>query len=59
MNPSKRTWQDYLLRGAFIAAGAIAATLFALHGQSEALPPLALGGLIGAVAIGAFERDSD
>lgn len=57
MIPQKRTWQDYVLRGAFIAAGVTAAALFTLEGQAEALPPLALGGVIGACAIGMFERD--
>lgn len=59
MKTPKRTWQDYALRGAFIAAGVAAAAIFALQGQAEALPPLALGGVIGACAIGMIERADD
>jgi hypothetical protein len=47
--------QDWLIRGVFIAAGVVAATLFTLHGQAEALPPLALGGLVGACMVTGFQ----
>jgi hypothetical protein len=45
-------WQDGLIRSVFIAAGVISAVLFTLHGQADVLPPLALGGLLGACLVG-------
>jgi hypothetical protein len=57
MGKISRTWQDYVIRGAFIVAGVVAAVLFTMHGQAEALPPLALGGVLGACFIGMAEPD--
>ena len=42
---------DGLIRTLFISAGAVAAILFSLHGQADVLPPLALGGLLGACIV--------
>lgn len=47
----KANRQDLLLRVLFISAGVVAAVLFSLQGQSHVLPPLALGGLLGACAV--------
>ena len=40
--------QDFALRGLFVLAGVIAATLLALKGYGEALPAVAIGGAAGA-----------
>lgn len=50
---------DYLIRVTFIAAGLVAAAVFAMKGQADVLPPLALGGLIGAALIGGLQSDRD
>lgn len=55
----KRSWQDHLLRGLFIVAGIAAAAVFAAKGQADALPPLALGGLVGSSLIAAFQGQRD
>lgn len=55
-------WRDYGIRGILIIAGAVAAVLFVQHGQADALPPLALGGLLGAGVmhkLGTSEEDAD
>lgn len=40
--------QDFALRGLFVLAGLVAATLLALEGYGEALPAVAVGGAAGA-----------
>ncbi|HYR27181.1 MAG TPA: hypothetical protein VEU30_01870 [Thermoanaerobaculia bacterium] len=40
--------QDFALRGLFVLAGVVAATLLALKGYGEALPAVAIGGAAGA-----------
>ena len=59
MTPTRSNWKDHLTRGAFIAAGMIAAAVFTLQGQADILPPLALGGLVGACVVGGFQRSED
>jgi hypothetical protein len=44
--------QDLALRGLIMVAGAIAAVLFVLKGQAPAVPALAVGATLGAVAMG-------
>ena len=39
---------DFALRGLFVLAGVVAATLLALKGYGEALPAVAIGGAAGA-----------
>jgi len=46
--------QDLALRTLIVLAGAIAATLFILKGQGEALPALAVGAIIGTFAMTRF-----
>jgi hypothetical protein len=40
--------QDFALRTLIVIAGALAAAWFALNGEAQALPGLAIGGTIGA-----------
>jgi len=44
-------FQDFALRALIVLAGAVAATLFILKGQSSALPALALGATLGVCAM--------
>lgn len=44
--------QDLALRGLLVVAGAIAAVLLVLKGQAQAVPALAVGAALGAVAMG-------
>jgi len=43
--------QDFALRGLFVLAGVVAATLLALKGYGEALPAVAIGGAAGAFLV--------
>jgi hypothetical protein len=45
------SFQDLALRGLLIVAGAVAAALFVLKGQAVAVPALAVGATLGAVAM--------
>lgn len=54
---SPYTWKDHLTRLLFIAAGVVAAMIFVETGDAEALPPLALGGMLGAMATGWFSQN--
>ena len=44
--------QDFALRGLVVIAGAVAAVLLVLKGQAQAVPALAVGATLGAVAMG-------
>ena len=44
--------QDLALRGLLVLAGGIAAALLVLKGQAQAVPALAVGATLGAVAMG-------
>ena len=44
-------FQGFALRTLIVLAGGIAAALFILKGQSSALPPLALGAMLGVCAM--------
>ena len=44
-------WRDIAIRVAFCAAGIAAAVIFVMRGEAEALPPLALGGAVGALLV--------
>lgn len=46
--------QDFALRGLVVLAGTIAAVLLVLKGQTQAVPALAFGATLGAVAMGRF-----
>ena len=46
--------QDLALRTLIVLAGGIAAALFILKGQGEALPALALGATVGTFAMARF-----
>jgi hypothetical protein len=46
------TFQDVALRGLILVAGVVAAALFVLKGQAIAVPALAVGATLGAVAMG-------
>ena len=46
--------QDLALRTLIVLAGGIAAALFILKGQAEALPALAVGATLGTVAMTRF-----
>ena len=43
--------QDFALRGLVVLAGCIAAVLLVLKGQAQAVPALAVGATLGAVAM--------
>ena len=49
--------QDLALRALIVAAGAVAAALFVLKGQGQALPALAIGGTLGAFFMRRFGTD--
>jgi hypothetical protein len=40
--------QDFALRALILVAGGVAAALLTLKGQGQALPALAVGGMLGA-----------
>jgi hypothetical protein len=46
--------QSLALRGLFLLAGAIAAVLLMLKGYGPELPGLAVGGMLGALAMARF-----
>jgi hypothetical protein len=46
--------KDLALRVLLIVAGSVAAALFVLKGQGQALPALAAGATLGAVMMGQF-----
>lgn len=46
--------KDVALRALILVAGSVAATLFVLKGQAQALPALALGATLGALMMGQF-----
>ena len=50
----KMDWQDIALRSLIMAAGTVAAALFVLRGQGQALPALAVGGTLGACMMARF-----
>ena len=54
---SSFTWQDMLLRVLIVVGGVIAAALFVLKGEGEALPALAIGGMLGAFLVTRFESE--
>jgi hypothetical protein len=43
--------QDLALRTLIVVAGGLAAAWFALNGEAQALPGLAIGGTLGAVFV--------
>jgi hypothetical protein len=45
------SWHDLVLRLLIVIAGCIAAAIFILRGDGAALPALAVGGVIGAIAV--------
>ena len=46
--------RDLALRVLIVAAGSVAAALFVLKGQGQALPALAAGATLGALMMGRF-----
>jgi hypothetical protein len=44
--------QDLVLRILIVVAGAVAAVLLFLKGQAQAVPALAVGATLGAIAVG-------
>ena len=44
-------FQDFALRALIVLAGAVAAALFVLKGQSSVLPALAVGATLGVCAM--------
>ena len=51
--------QDLTLRVLIVAAGCLAAVWFALKGQADALPALALGGTLGAFVMAQFSATEE
>ena len=47
-------FRDLALRVLIVAAGSVAAVLFVLKGQAQALPALAAGATLGALMMGRF-----
>ena len=45
---------DFALRALIVLAGGLAAALFVLKGQGQALPALAVGGTLGAFMMARF-----
>ena len=50
----KNLLQDIALRTLIVLAGGVAAALFILKGQADALPALAVGATLGTVAMARF-----
>ena len=46
------TSTDWALRVLIVACGAVAAVLLSLHGQVQALAPLAIGATLGVAMVG-------
>jgi len=51
---NKNVLQDIALRALIVLAGGVAAALFVLKGQADALPALAVGAALGTVAMARF-----
>lgn len=51
---SEVVWQDMAIRAVIIAGGAVAAVLFVMQGDAEALAPLAFGGALAAILVRGF-----
>jgi hypothetical protein len=51
------SWQDLMLRILIIVSGVVAAAIFVLRGEGEALPALAVGGMLGAFLVMRFESE--
>lgn len=45
-------WRDIALRALIVVAGAVAATLLVLRGQTTAVPALAIGAMAGSLMMG-------
>ena len=50
-------WQDFAIRAAILVSGAVAAVLFVIQGEGEALPALAIGSMLGACLVGVGESE--
>ena len=51
--------QDIALRALIVVAGGLAAVLLALKGEAQALPALAAGATLGAVAMARFNATEE
>jgi len=51
---NKLELKDVALRALIIVAGSVAAALFVVRGQAQALPALAAGATLGALMMGQF-----
>jgi hypothetical protein len=51
---SKLEWQDVAIRGVMVAGGVVAAVLFVMQGNADALAPLAFGGALAAILVRGF-----
>ncbi|MHB0969893.1 MAG: hypothetical protein ACYC7A_01510 [Thermoanaerobaculia bacterium] len=51
---SKLEWQDVAIRGVMVVGGGIAAVLFVMQGNADALAPLAFGGALAAILVRGF-----
>ena len=51
---NRSTLQDFALRGLVLVAGVLSAVLLVLKGQAQAVPALAIGAMLGAVAMTRF-----
>jgi len=54
---SRTNWQDVAIRAAILLSGAVAAILFVMKGEGDALPALAVGSMLGACLVGAGESE--
>jgi hypothetical protein len=50
----KLDWQDVAIRSVMFAGGAVAAVLFVMQGNADALAPLAFGGALAAILVRGF-----
>ena len=51
--------QDIALRALILIAGSVAAVLFVLRGQAEALPALAGGSILGAMLMSRVDANAE
>jgi hypothetical protein len=56
---NRLTLQDFALRGLLVVAGGLSAVLLVLKGQAQAVPALAIGAMLGAVAMTRFGANQE
>jgi len=54
---NRANFQDIAIRAAILMSGVVAAILFVMRGEGDALPALAVGSMLGACLVGAGESE--